>query len=84
MSSWCPVPTATEHLSPWRPTARASRHRRFIDRYHPKILEAWERFGISFDLFTTTLTDNHHETTQDIFTKLLEQDLLYRGTQEQL
>ena len=55
-----------------------------IDRYHPKILEAWERFGISFDLFTTTLTDNHHETTQDIFTKLLEQDLLYRGTQEQL
>ena len=55
-----------------------------IDRYHPKILEAWERFGISFDLFTTTLTDNHYETTQDLFTRLLEQDLLYTGTQDQL
>ena len=55
-----------------------------IDRYHPKILEAWERFGISFDLFTTTLTDNHYETTQELFTRLLEQDLLYTGTQDQL
>ena len=58
--------------------------REVVDRYHPKILEAWERFGISFDLFTTTLTENHYETTQDIFSRLLEQDLLYRGAQDQL
>ena len=58
--------------------------REIIDRYHPKILEAWERFGISFDLYTTTLTDNHYETTQELFTRLLEQDLLYTGTQDQL
>ncbi|MEX2080929.1 MAG: methionine--tRNA ligase, partial [Dehalococcoidia bacterium] len=55
-----------------------------IDRYHPKILETWERLGISFDLYTTTLTANHHETTQDIFQKLLDQELLYRATTDQL
>ena len=33
-----------------------------VDRYHPKILEAWEKLGISFDLFTSTLTENHYET----------------------
>ena len=58
--------------------------REIIERYHPKILEVWERFGISFDRYTTTLTENHYETVQDMFLRLLEQDLLYKGTQEQL
>ena len=55
-----------------------------IDRYHPKMLECWERFGISFDLYTTTLTENHRETVQAIFTRLLERGHLYRGAQDQL
>ncbi len=55
-----------------------------VDRYHPKMIETWERFGISFDLYTTTLTENHYETVQEIFTRLLEQGLLYRDTQDQL
>ena len=38
-----------------------------VDRYHPEILGYWESLGISFDLFTTTLTDNHREVTWDIF-----------------
>ena len=55
-----------------------------VDRYHPKILEAWERLGISFDLFTSTLTENHYETTQDVFKKLLSEGYLYTAKQEQL
>ena len=58
--------------------------RDIVDRYHPKIEEAWERFGISFDLYTSTLTERHYETVQEIFERLLEKELLYRGTQEQL
>ena len=41
--------------------------REIVDRYHPEILGYWESLGISFDLFTTTLTDNHREVTWDIF-----------------
>mgnify|MGYP001212314025 FL=1 len=55
-----------------------------VDRYHPKILEAWEKLGISFDLFTSTLTENHYETTQNVFTKLLSEGYLYTDKQEQL
>ncbi len=58
--------------------------RDIVDRYHPKIVETWERLGISFDLYTTTLTENHYEVTQELFLKLLEQGYLYRNTTEQL
>ncbi|KAA0234785.1 methionine--tRNA ligase, partial [bacterium] len=55
-----------------------------VERYHAKILEVWERLGISFDLYTTTLTENHYQTTQDIFLRLLEKELLYKHSQDQL
>ena len=55
-----------------------------VDRYHARIVEVWERFGISFDLYTTTLTENHYATTQDVFRKLRENDLLYPRTEEYL
>ncbi|MEO8538480.1 MAG: methionine--tRNA ligase [bacterium] len=55
-----------------------------VDRYHAKILEVWERFGISFDLYTSTLTENHYAVTQDVFLKLKENDLLYPRTEEYL
>ena len=58
--------------------------RAIVDRYHPKIVETWERLGISFDLYTTTLTENHYKVTQEIFLRLLEQGFLYKSTQEQL
>lgn len=55
-----------------------------IDRYHPKILDVWERFGISFDLYTSTLTPNHYAVTQDVFLRLKENGLLYPRTEEYL
>jgi methionyl-tRNA synthetase len=55
-----------------------------VDRYHAKILEVWERLGITFDLYTTTLTENHYRTTQEVFLRLLNAGLLYRHSQDQL
>jgi methionyl-tRNA synthetase len=44
--------------------------REVVERYHPRFLEQWERLGIAFDLFTTTMTDNHRDVTQDVFRRL--------------
>ncbi len=41
-----------------------------VDRFHPEFLDYWERLGISFDLFTTTMTDNHRETVHELFRSL--------------
>lgn len=47
------------------------------ERYHASFLDSWRRFGISFDLFTTTHTDNHAAVSQDIFRKLYGQGDIY-------
>ena len=51
-----------------------------LERYHAQFLDTWERLGISFDLFTTTHTENHRRVVQDIFRKLKEQDYIYADT----
>ena len=51
-----------------------------VDRYHSDFLRTWDRLGISFDLFTTTGTDNHREVVQDIFTSLLDKGYIYTDT----
>ncbi|GAB4331149.1 MAG: methionine--tRNA ligase [Dehalococcoidia bacterium] len=58
--------------------------RDIVERYHPRMLETWERLGISFDLFTWTLTDNHYRVVQDLFLRLLEKGYLYKGQTDQL
>jgi methionyl-tRNA synthetase len=52
-------------------------------RYHKQFLESWQRFGISFDLFTSTGTENHARVTQDIFLTLLDRGYIYRDTLSQ-
>ena len=51
-----------------------------VDRYHPEFLGYWDQLGISFDLFTTTMTDNHHRVTQDFFLTLLDNGYVTKGT----
>ncbi len=51
-----------------------------VDRYHSDFLRTWDRLGISFDLFTTTGTDNHREVVQDIFLSLLDKGYIYTDT----
>ena len=43
----------------------------------------WKDLGISFDLFTSTHTDNHFSVSQDIFLKLYEKDFIYKDTMSQ-
>ncbi len=52
-------------------------------KYQAEFLDSWKRLGISFDLFTTTHTDNHTAVSQDIFTRLLERDYIYKDTMVQ-
>ncbi len=49
-------------------------------RFHKSFLESWERLGISFDLFTSTGTDNHRQLVQGFFTRLKDKGYVYRGT----
>ena len=51
-----------------------------VDKYHNDFLDSWQRMGISFDLFTTTGTDNHRKVSQDFFLKLLEKGFIYKDT----
>ncbi len=50
-----------------------------VDKYHASFLECWRRLGISFDLFTTTGTDNHRQVAQEIFSRLYEKGDIYPG-----
>jgi len=52
-------------------------------KYHQQFLESWQKFGISFDLFTTTGTANHAQVAQDIFLTLLNRGYIYKDTVSQ-
>ena len=51
-----------------------------LERYHELFLDTWQRLGITFDLFTSTHTENHQRVVQDIFLKLQEQGYIYSDT----
>ncbi len=50
-----------------------------LQRYHPQFLDTWQKLGISFDLFTTTDTDNHRQVVQELFLDLLDKGYIYPG-----
>ncbi len=47
-----------------------------IDRYHNMNKEAFEQFGMSFDIYSRTSYPIHHETAQAFFKSFYEQGLL--------
>ena len=53
-----------------------------VEEYHNSILDTWQGMGIAFDTFTTTMTDNHREVTHGLFNALLENDYLFKQTQD--
>ncbi len=50
------------------------------DHFHQEFVDSWRRLGISFDLYTTTGTENHIRTVQDMFVRLLEKGDIYKDT----
>jgi len=67
-------------------TVRAEREGRspedVVAEFHQSFLNTWERMGITFDLFTTTATENHSRVSQDFFLRLMERGYIYEDTQE--
>ena len=53
------------------------------ERFHVGFLELFEKLGLSYDLFTSTHTDNHLRVSQAIFLALLQNGYLYTESQQQ-
>ena len=51
-----------------------------VEKYTASFKESWEKLGISFDLFTTTMTDNHRDTVHELFRALNEKGYIYKDT----
>ena len=51
-----------------------------VSKYHAEFLDSWERMGISFDLFTTTGTENHRKVVHDLFLSLYDKGNIYKDT----
>ena len=52
-------------------------------RYHAEFVADWDRLGISWDLYTSTGTENHAAVTHDLFLRLLENGHIDRRTSDQ-
>ncbi|MDR0560530.1 MAG: methionine--tRNA ligase [Prevotellaceae bacterium] len=54
-----------------------------VDKYHTIIKESFERFGISFDIYSRTTSSIHHETAAAFFRKLYDDGKFVEQTTEQ-
>ncbi|MBI4759969.1 MAG: methionine--tRNA ligase [Chloroflexota bacterium] len=52
-------------------------------KYHNGFLELFQGFGITYDLFTTTHTENHFKVSQAIFLALMRNGYLFKQTSKQ-
>jgi methionyl-tRNA synthetase len=54
-----------------------------VNKYHTIIKKSFEDFGISFDVYSRTSNQIHHETASDFFKKLYDQGDFIEKTSEQ-
>ena len=54
-----------------------------VDRYHNLIKKSFEDFGISFDIYSRTTSNIHHEFASDFFRTLYDKHELVEKTEEQ-
>lgn len=52
-------------------------------RYHDGFLQLFQQFGITYDLFTTTHTENHFKVSQSIFLALQKNGYMFKQTSKQ-
>ncbi len=55
----------------------------FVDRYHQLMLESFQRFGISFDIYARTTSPRHYQTAQAFFLELLRKNVFIEETTHQ-
>jgi len=56
---------------------------KIVDIYHQEHKKLFDLFGLSFDIFTKTTTDNHKKVVQDIFVKLAEKGYIIKKKSQQ-
>lgn len=54
-----------------------------VDRYHKIIKDSFEGFGISFDVYSRTTSDIHHQVASDFFRKLYDNNQFVEMESEQ-
>ena len=54
-----------------------------VDKYHGMIKDSFEKFGISFDVYSRTSSKVHHETASEIFRTLYDKGAFIEQTSEQ-
>ena len=54
-----------------------------VDRYHTLIKDSFERFGISFDIYSRTTSATHHQFAADFFRKLYDDGKLIEQVTKQ-
>ncbi|WP_303920794.1 methionine--tRNA ligase [Draconibacterium sediminis] len=54
-----------------------------VDRFHGIIKDSFEKFGISFDVYSRTSSPVHHETASEFFKKLYDEGKFVEKTSEQ-
>jgi len=54
-----------------------------VDKYHNIIKDSFQRFGISFDVYSRTSAPIHHETASEFFKKLYAEGKFIEKTSEQ-
>ncbi|WP_299578489.1 methionine--tRNA ligase [uncultured Sunxiuqinia sp.] len=54
-----------------------------VDKYHGMIKDSFARFGISFDVYSRTSAEIHHETAAEFFKKLYDEGKFVEQTSEQ-
>ncbi len=57
--------------------------REIVDRYHGIIKDSFEKIGVSFDIFSRTSNQTHHETAQAFFKELYDKGSLVEKVTEQ-
>ena len=54
-----------------------------VDKYHKIIKDSFEKFGISFDIYSRTSNRIHHETASEFFKKMYDQGDFIEKTSDQ-
>ena len=80
------VSGADSHGTPVTVTAEAEglSPRDVVEKYHERFITSFEKMGITFDLFTTTMTENHFSVVHDLFKRHLEKGLIYKEVTKQI
>ena len=52
-------------------------------RFHEGFLDLFQQLGLTYDLFSSTHTENHFDVAQKIFIALKQNGYMYQETQEQ-